>query len=109
MIRIPFGIATTSTYRPGKPVRDQKYLKFIRAFPCVGCGRARRIEAMHTGPHGLGQKAGDDRALPGCQECHLELHAVGPETFQERRGISFEELIRFFNGLYEERKRRNAA
>lgn len=52
---------------------------------------------MHTGPHGLGQKASDYDALPGCVDCHKELHKIGPVRFQEKWGLNFQEHIRKLN------------
>ena len=97
---VVWGIASTLR-RISRPVRDPKYLKFIRDFPCVGCGTTRRQrDAMHTGPHGLGQKASDLDALPGCRECHRQLHQIGPVKFQERHKITFADLIVMFQQFY---------
>lgn len=87
-----------------KPSRDRSYLAFIRRFPCVGCGSARRVEAAHLGPRGLSQKASDCLALPLCAACHREgpgaIHKIGPERFRERHGIDFAALQEFFNHVY---------
>jgi hypothetical protein len=100
MIGRVYGIAGRM-FRSTKPVRDRHYLQFLRRFPCVGCSTERRQrEAMHTGPRGLGQKASDDDALPGCHQCHLELHAIGPALFQLRHKIEFSDLIEMFQSLY---------
>jgi len=93
--------------RPGplylrqQPVRDRRYLAFIRRLPCIGCGRQRGIEAMHTGPHGLGQKASDLNALPGCRQCHRELHQIGPVRFQERHTVNFQQWVETLNARYQ--------
>lgn len=100
MILRIFGINSKALYHPGQPVRDPAYLRFIRTFPCIGCGTQRRIEAMHTGPHGLGQKSSDLKALPGCHACHLE-HDANPGWFLEKRQLDREDLIEMFNHLYE--------
>ena len=106
MIRVAFSIASAIRYRPNEPARDRNYLRWIRRFPCVGCGSCRWIEAMHVGPHGIGQKASDFDALPGCPACHRTgpkaLHKIGPVDFQTAHGISFPDLIRYFNGLWRE-------
>lgn len=95
-----------------KPVKDATYLAFIRKFPCVACGATRWIEAAHTGPRGLGQKADDSAALPICANCHRlgpkALHKIGPEDFQLRHDIDFASLIVMFNGFYEGKRRRAA-
>jgi hypothetical protein len=90
-------------YRIVRPVRDRHFLSFIRRFPCVGCKTSRRYrEAMHTGPHGLGQKASDMDVLPGCRPCHRELHAIGPARFQFQHKIDFVELQTMFQGFYKQ-------
>jgi hypothetical protein len=96
-----FQIRPGAIYQKQEPVRDPVYLKFLRGFPCVGCGRLRwGMEAMHTGPHALGEKASDLDALPGCPKCHRELHRIGPVNFQEERGIEFEALRVLFRRLF---------
>lgn len=108
MIRVAFSIGSVMRYRPNLPARDRGYLEFIRRFPCIGCGATYWIEAMHTGPHGLGQKASDFDALPGCRACHRTgpqaLHRIGPVDFQTLRRVSFPDLIRYFNHLWETEK-----
>lgn len=100
MIRQVYGIAGR-IYRIVRPVRDLHYLGYIRRFPCVACKTERRYrEAMHTGPRGLGQKASDLDALPGCRLCHQELHAIGPAQFQLKHRIEFEELQAMFQEFY---------
>lgn len=96
-----YGIAGRM-YQHVRPVRAPHYLAFIRRFPCVGCKTERRQrEAMHTGPRGLGQKASDLDALPGCRPCHQELHRIGPVRFQERHKITFADLALMFQGFYQ--------
>lgn len=95
-----FQIRPNPIYRGSRPIRSAKYLRFVRGFACVGCGKTRTIEAMHTGPHGMGQKSSDTSALPGCVWCHRELHTLGPVGFQERYNLDFAALIAEFNALY---------
>ena len=95
-----YGIAAR-IYRYLRPVRSPHYLGFVRRFPCVGCKTERRQrEAMHTGPRGLGQKASDSDALPGCRQCHRELHRIGPAKFQQRHNVEFPALITMMQGFY---------
>lgn len=104
MIRTAYAVASRFGYRPNPPERDWQYLKFIRRFPCIGCGATRFVEAMHVGPHGLGQKASDRDTLPGCAKCHRTgpeaLHKIGPAKFQALHKISFMDLITYFQGMY---------
>ena len=105
MTHIAYRVGSMIRYRPGKPERDWQYLKFIRRFPCIGCGSTRYIEAMHTGLRGLGQKAADKDALPGCPKCHRTgpnaLHKIGPVKFQALYKIDFQVLREMFQGLYQ--------
>lgn len=55
---------------------------------------------MHTGPHGLSQKASDLDCLPGCHLCHAELHQIGPRKWQAKHQVDFQELTAFFRHLY---------
>jgi hypothetical protein len=95
-----YGVASR-IFRPTKPARDRAYLAYIRQMHCIGCGTLTMPrEAMHIGPHGLGQKASDLDTLPGCRECHERLHRIGPVKFQAERGITFRDLIQLFQHLY---------
>jgi hypothetical protein len=99
-LKTVFGIAG-KMYRLVRPARDRHYLAFIRGFPCVGCNSSKRQrEAMHTGPHGMGQKASDLDALPGCRQCHQELHSIGPMKFQSRHRVEFTDLQIMFRAFY---------
>ncbi len=107
---IPLRIASGPIYQREVPVRDAKYLAFIRMLPCVACGKKKwRMEAMHTGMHGLGQKASDLDALPGCHECHRELHKIGPVRFQFKYSVSFDDLRAKFNSFYQSKLKGRAA
>jgi hypothetical protein len=89
-------------YQLVRPSRNRHYLAFIRQFPCIGCASVRKQrEAMHVGPHGMGQKASDMDALPGCHQCHMQLHAIGPMKFQSRHGVEFTDLQIMFRGFYQ--------
>lgn len=95
-----FAIAS-KLYAGRKPVRDSKYLAWVRSWPCIACGTVRRArEAMHIGPHGMGQKASDLDTLPGCRVCHRELHKLGPMRFQVLHGLDFAEAIATLQDLY---------
>jgi hypothetical protein len=106
MINTIWGIASTLK-RFRRPVKDRSYESFIRRFPCVACGSARRIEAAHIGPRGLSQKASSFTVLPLCAACHQEgngaLHKLGTERFQIERGIDFAALQAMFNHFYFQR------
>jgi len=81
-----------------KPVRNPKYLAWIRTHSCVVCGASRGIEASHTGPHGLGQKSPDTSAIPLCVKHHRtgndSYHKLGPRKFSEVHGLDIPEIVR---------------
>jgi hypothetical protein len=106
----------TAYFKPGKPQppeRNEKYLAFIRRFPCVVCGEWRRIEAAHFGPHGIGQKASDKLTLPLCQEHHRTgkhaYHKMRPSDFATIHGIDVASLQGYFQDVWEMKQRRKAA
>jgi hypothetical protein len=108
MIQPLFGLIAKPIYQRDKPERNPAYLRFIRRFPCIGCGTTRGIEAMHSGPHGLSQKASDLTALPGCHECHRE-YDKNPRWFLEKRQLDREELVGMFNRWWDEKLKGRAA
>lgn len=70
--------AIASHFRPGKPQppeRSAEYLRWLKRFPCIACGEARKPrDAAHFGSHGISTKASDFDALPLCRACHSEQH-----------------------------------
>lgn len=84
-----------------KPVRSPKYLAWIRTQPCLVCGSIRRVEAAHTGPHGLGQKSPDTSAVPLCAAHHRtatdSYHRLGPRKFAEIHNLDLAETVRRLN------------
>ena len=103
MIRKLMGVATRM-YEGLKPVRDDSYRRWIRSWPCLVCSTRRRIEAAHTGPHGIGQKASDSSCIPLCHEHHAELHQ-GVLYFQERYGIDIADVVAMFNAMWTGRRK----
>jgi len=89
-----------------QPARSPKYLAWIRTFPCLLCRRLRGVEAAHSGPHGIGQKASDFSALPLCSDCHREgkfsYHNLGPKFFALHGLLRREELVMAYNLAYQE-------
>lgn len=83
------------------PLRDPKYLAWIRTQPCLVCGVTRGIEASHTGPHGLGQKSSDRSAIPLCHRHHRtgsdSYHRLGPRKFSEVHGLDVPATVRRLN------------
>jgi len=95
----PMGVNSERLYRPGKPVRDPVYLKWIRSLPCIECKSRRQVEAAHTGPHGMSQKASDYSAIPLCRKHHQEFDA-GPRHFEERHLWTASEIVVQLNAMW---------
>ena len=82
-----------------KTVRDKKRLDFARQLPCAGCGKLAPNDPHHEGRHGIGIKAGDDRALPLCRKCHAWLHQVGRSVYDLWK-VDVEKLLARINEVY---------
>lgn len=84
-----------------KPRRNPRYLAWIRTQPCCVCGSRRRIEASHTGPHGLGQKSPDSSAIPLCRRHHWtgddSYHRLGPRKFAQIHNLDIPAMVRRLN------------
>ena len=83
--------------RKARPVRNPKYLEWIRTLPCLVCGARRGIEASHTGPHGLGQKSPDTSAIPLCITHHRtgkdSYHKLGPRKSAELHDLDIQAIV----------------
>ena len=82
------------------PVRDRKYLSWIRTLPCAACGSTHQVEAAHTGSDGgMRQKASDTSCVPLCHNCH-QAHPVSYHRNREAMGIDFAALVARLNDVY---------
>jgi hypothetical protein len=90
-----------SKLRTPRPVRNWRYLAWIRTLPCLVCGARRGIEASHTGPHGLGQKSPDTSAIPLCMRHHRtgkdSYHKLGPRGFAQKHNLDIPAIVRKLN------------
>ena len=79
------------------PHRDPKYLAWIRTLPCLVCGSTWRIEASHTGPHGMAQKSPDRSCIPLCAKHHRaandSYHKLGPKAFEEKHRLNLRRIV----------------
>ena len=74
------------------PIRSPSHLQFVRGFCCAamgdGCsGPIQAHHVSHAGEAAMGQKVGDDYAVPLCAAHHAEVHSLGRETFEMRHGV----------------------
>src|SRR5438270_12171018 len=83
------------------PVRDRKYLAFIRSHPCCVCKSWIRVEAAHTGPRGMGQKSDDRQTIPLCSKHHrdskLSYHRMGRGSFERHYMLDIGSLVEQLN------------
>lgn len=88
-----------------KPARDKKYLAWIRTLECIVCNRL-EVEAHHTGPHGMGQKASDYTCIPLCADHHTmgadAYHRIGRKRWEEMTGRAVAEIVERLNGRWRE-------
>lgn len=91
------------------PVKDPKYLDWIRSQPCCVCNRlypwlALPSEAAHVGRRGLGQKCDDREALPICTRHHrtgaFSVHVLG-KGFWTHYGLDRDKLIAEYQERYD--------
>ena len=61
-----------------KPLRDRKYLDYLRTQRCIISGvSGDDIDPAHIGTHGRGVKSPDNEALPIRHIYHMRMHNEG--------------------------------
>lgn len=101
------------------PLKDAKYLAFVRTIPCVVCILPWRIEksgvsysnvqessteSAHVGERGLGQKCSDRETIPLCSAHHRtgrDSHHILGKGFFAHHGLDKEKIIAELNRLYD--------
>ena len=94
----PMAIRSEHMYSGSKPVRDPKYLQWIKRQASVVSGFG-PCDPCHTGPHATGQKSSDLSAIPLTRREHDQFDA-DPRGFAELHGLDIPNLILQFNELY---------
>ncbi len=95
------------------PLKDAKYLAWIRENICVVCrhwaigewmiGQTETTEAAHVGGRGLGQRCSDRETLPLCASHHRtgkDSHHVLGRKFWEYHGLNRDAIIAELQRLY---------
>ena len=86
-----------SVLHPNQPARSVQYRAWIRSLPCAVCGTSFGVEAAHTGPHGVQQKASDYSCIPLCHPHHRTgndaLDKIGHLAFEQRFGLEIAAII----------------
>lgn len=73
---------------------NEKYLEFVRSFPCAFCNRSDGIDAHHIAHRAWREVKRDDYVtLPLCRECHSLWHSVGFEKAIEKHHLK---LVKVF-------------
>lgn len=66
------------------PIRDRRYLNWLRTQPCIFTGASpaeeRTVDPAHIGTMGRGIKSSDDEALPILSSLHRRMHQQGEMT-----------------------------
>lgn len=88
----------------GETVKDEKYLRWIRAQPCVVCSARQPYSTVdpHHANHGgkSAPRQRDDIVVPLCRGCHSWLHNEGQKKAQEKLGKDFIKLARKYRETY---------
>lgn len=94
----PMAVRSERMYSGSAPVRDRKYLLWIKRQASVVSGFG-GCDPCHTGPHATGQKSSDLTAIPLTQKEHDAFDA-DPRGFAELHGLDIPALIQEFNEMY---------
>ena len=61
-----------------KPMRNKRYLEYVRKLSCLMCGSVYGSDPHHIKGighfSGVGQKASDYLTMPLCRNCHEQMH-----------------------------------
>ena len=86
------GVASTLRLY-AKPIVHRAYRKFVKGFPCCGCGKNWWVDAAHTGDHATGAKASDLDVIPLCRICHDLYHDIGRLKFEAVKALVIATII----------------
>ena len=65
-----------------KRLQNRNHLERIAGMACCCCG-SKPVQCHHLlreVVRGMGLRAGDDKVIPLCPDCHMALHMSGDET-----------------------------
>lgn len=85
--------------------QGKEYLQKLCEMPCLFCNKDPGGQAHHirSGLHAMGMKPEDKYAVPICQLCHYEIHAIrGEKIFFEKYGYTIDQVKDIALKLYEE-------
>ncbi len=70
-----------------KRIIDEQLLRAYRGIPCVICGSRTGTVAHHKKTRGSGGDDIKENLLALCGIHHVEIHAIGHDTFMEKYGL----------------------
>ena len=94
---------TVKTLFKTPPVRNKKYIEWIRLLPCLICLKT-PSDPHHVplkGHSGKGTKTDDTRTIPLCHLHHVEYHNSGRDTFSTEHRLDYESTIKRLNTAWE--------
>jgi hypothetical protein len=87
-------------------MRSKKHIKRVSGLPCMICSSPPPNDAHHlmrTGTRGMGQKSGDEWAVPLCRIHHAQVTGTGcEEAFWAAHGWDYEAIKRHATRLWDE-------
>ena len=95
----PMAVRSERMYCGSRPVRDPKYLRYIKRQASVVSGFG-GCDPAHTGPHAVGQKSSDLDVIPLTRKEHDQFDA-DPRGFALKHGLDIPNLIAQFNEMYD--------
>ncbi len=69
------------------PINSKAHRAFVCTFECAARSETcyGRIDPHHVTTRGAG--GGDETCIPLCRGHHIEIHAIGVETFAKKHGL----------------------
>jgi hypothetical protein len=95
----PMAVRSERIYSGKAPIRDPKYLRFIKRQASVVSGFG-GCDPCHTGQHAVGQKSCDRSCIPLTRKEHDQFDA-DPRGFALKHGLDIPSLIQKFNQMYD--------
>jgi hypothetical protein len=70
-------------FKPPKPIRSKKHLRWVAEYPCMLCGGPSQAHHLRIGLRTMGVRVCDSKTVPLCFQHHAELHEGREEDFWE--------------------------
>lgn len=80
------------SYPKIKPIRSERYKKFIRSKLCMICFSDKNVQAAHQNLRGkgiMGSKVSDIQCVPLCELCHKRSDQISEKEWVMMKIIEF--------------------